>query len=180
MAKKKATSEDKEFIARVRAFFAKYEKFKNIEARYKELQTQFYSDMDDYFSELSRGRRSATFSDINGDDLVVTKVDKIKIVWFPEKLKKKVEKRIWKQLIVKHYEVVDMAGLVAYLKSCNVDPMIFKSFIEVTESVDEKAVEALSDRGDLRVSDIAGCYATQDSKPFYRLKRRSRHEGDEL
>lgn len=156
----------------VRSFFKRYEKFKAIEAQYKELQSEFNDDMDHYFDGLARNRKFAKFEDSNGDVLVVTRVAPTKIEWFPEKLKARVTKPIWKQLCKKHYEVVDMPGLIKYLKTCSVDPKVFKMFVEVTESVDEQAIERLGDIGKLAPHNIAGCYMVKSSKPYYKLKRK--------
>lgn len=155
------------------SFFKKYESFKESEKAYKHMQVQFNAEMDTYFGTLSGARKSDTFEDSNGDLLVVTKVSPTKIEWIPEKLKARVAKPVWKKLVKKRYEIVDMAGLVRYLKSCGVNPIIFKGFIEVTETVDEKQIERLGDLGELTPHNIAGCYVVKSSKPYYKLKRKS-------
>lgn len=156
----------------VRSFFKRYEKFKAIEEQYKELQSEFNEDMDSYFDRLAANRKTAKFEDTNGDVLSVTRVAPTKIEWIPEKLRARVTKPIWKQLVKKHYEVINMPGLIKYLKSRGVDPIIFRSFIEVTETVDEKAIERLGDIGKLTPHNIAGCYMVKSSKPYYKLKRK--------
>lgn len=156
----------------VQSFFKKHEKFKAIETQYKQLEVEFNEEMDSYFGSMSNRRKSETFQDTNGDGLMVTKAERTHIEWLPEKLKARVERSVWKKLVVKHYEVSDMDGLIRYLKSCGVDPQIFKSFIEVTETVDEKAVERLGDLGELTPHNIAGCYLVKSSKPYYKLKRK--------
>jgi len=156
----------------VRSFFKRYEKFKAIEKQYKELQSEFNESMDNYFDQLAANRKTVRFEDINGDVLSVTRVAPTRIEWIPEKLRARVTKPVWKQLVKKHYEVIDMPGLIKYLKSCGVDPTIFKSFVEVTETVDEKAIERLGDVGKLTPHNIKGCYIVKISKPYYKLKRK--------
>lgn len=155
------------------SFFKWYESFKESEKQYKYMQEKFNAEMDAHFNTLSGARKNDTFEDSNGDLLVVTKVSPTKIEWIPEKLKARVTKPVWKKLVKKRYEIVDMAGLVRYLKSCGVNPVIFKGFIEVTETVDEKQIERLGDLGELTPHNIAGCYVVKSSKPYYKLKRKS-------
>ena len=96
----------------VRSFFKRYEKFKTIEEQYKELQSEFNENMDSYFDRLAANRKTAKFEDTNGDVLSVTRVAPTKIEWIPEKLRARVTKPIWKQLVKKHYEVINMPGLI--------------------------------------------------------------------
>lgn len=173
---KKVDPEFDRLTSIVQLFFKKHEKFKSVEAQYKELEAEFNAEMDSYFRSMANHRKSETFCDTNGDNLVVTKVEWAHIEWLPEKLKARVTKPVWKKLVIKHYEVSDVAGLIQYLKGFGVDPMVFKSFIEVTETVDEKAIERLGDLGELTPHNIAGCYLVKSSKPYYKLKRKP---GDE-
>lgn len=161
----------------VRAFFKRHEKYKAIESQYKALQAEFTEAMDEYFGSLSAGRKNALFEDIDGDLIQVSKVERTTIEWLPEKLRKRVTLPVWRKLVRKHYEVTDMPGLIQYLKSCGVDPNIFKAFINVTETVDEKAIERLGDLGELTPHNIAGCYLVHTSKPYYKLKRKSAEDG---
>lgn len=176
----RSNNESPEFqriASNVRSFFKRHEKFEAIKAQYEELRAEFNSDMDAYYDKfLAENRKNAKFEDTNGDELIITRVAPTKIEWFPDKLRKRVTKPIWKQLVQKHYEIKDMPGLVRYLKSCGVDPNIFKMYIEVTETVDEKAIERLGDLGKLTPHNIAGCYLVKSSKPYYRLKRKSPDE----
>lgn len=174
MAQKRHEPDDSGRITKiVRSFFKAYEGFKESEKAYKQMQVQFNVEMDEHFGTLSGTRKSDTFEDSNGDLLIVTKVSPTKIEWIPEKLKARVTKQVWKKLVKKRYEIVDMKGLAQYLKSCGVNPVIFKGFIEVTETIDEKQIERLGDLGELTPHNIAGCYVVKSSKPYYKLKRKS-------
>lgn len=174
MAQKQHNADERNRITDVvRLFFETYESFKESEKQYKYMQAKFNVEMDTHFNTLSGARKSDMFEDSNGDLLVVTKVSPTKIEWIPEKLKARVTKPVWKKLVKKRYEIVNMDGLVRYLKSCGVNPIIFKGFIEVTETVDEKQIERLGDLGELTPHNIAGCYVVKSSKPYYKLKRKS-------
>lgn len=55
-----------------------------------------------------------------------------------------------KLVIDKSYTITDINRLIIYLKSCDVDPKAFKSFINVTKTVDEKKLDKLADLGLIR------------------------------
>lgn len=176
---RKQVEVDKKLLKIVRGFFKAKDDFETYENSYKLERNAFYESMDKYFNGFSGSKKSETFEDANGDLLVVTKVSPTKIEWIPEKLKARVTKFVWKKIVRKRYEVNNMAGLVSYLKTCGVNPIIFKGFIEVTETVDEKAIERLGDLGELTPHNIAGCYVISSSKPYYRLQRKKVQVGQE-
>lgn len=101
--------------------------------------------------------------------LNVTRVRRQKVVWFLDKLKKKLNKEIYKDVVKKTYTVNDMQGLVKYLKSCGVDAKKFKKFINVSEEANETKLDYLYDTGKLSKKDIAGCYEVLMSEPYIRL-----------
>jgi hypothetical protein len=101
--------------------------------------------------------------------LQVTRVRRQKVIWLLDKLKKKLSKEMYKDVVKKTYTINDMQGLVRYLKSCGVDAKKFKKFINVSEEADETKLDYLYDTGKLNKKDIAGCYEVQMSEPYIRL-----------
>lgn len=161
----------KEYTDLVYNYFKQQANFKKNEAEYKKCQIEFNEKMNEYFDGLSVNRRkNASFKLSNGNVIKVTRVAPAKINWLPDKLRSKVTKPIWKQIAKKRYEISDIDGLISYLKTCNVNPKIFKSFIEVTETIDSKSIERLSELGKIKTNDIKGCYIVECSKPYYKLK----------
>lgn len=148
-------------------FFHLKEEHDQSQKEFDEQKKTFYEMMGEYFSK--NGGSSAKFEDdgFAGGQLVVKKVEKTSIEWDAEKLEKRVEKSIAKQVIKKQYRISDMQGLIQYLRSCGVDPTIFKKFILVDKTVDEKAVDRLGDTGQLTVKQISGCYVVKSQKPYF-------------
>ena len=89
------------------------------------------------------------------------------MVFNADKLEKVLGKKISDNVIIKKYEIVDMFGLIAYLKECNVDPKIFKSFLSVTKSVDVKELERLDELGKISIEQLNGCYTVNKQKPYF-------------
>ena len=102
----------------------------------------------------------------NPKKLHVTRARRKKVVWNVEMLKERLSKDKRKAVIKKEYAIADIDGLVSYLKSCGVAPKKFKSFLNVTETVDEKTLNNLFDVGVVTKTDVKGCYDIEMSEPY--------------
>lgn len=101
--------------------------------------------------------------------LNVTRVRTKKVTWLLDKLKQKVGKDIYSDVVNKTYTVNDMQGLIRYLKTCGVDPKKFKRFIDVTEELDETKFDTYYETGALKTKDIEGCYTVKMGEPYIRI-----------
>lgn len=101
--------------------------------------------------------------------LNVTRVRTKKVTWLLDKLKQKVGKDIYSEVVNKTYTVNDMQGLARYLKTCGVDPTKFKRFIDVTEELDETKLDTYYETGALKTKDIEGCYTVKMGEPYIRI-----------
>lgn len=101
--------------------------------------------------------------------LNVTRVRTKKVTWLLDKLKQKVGKDIYSEVVNKTYTVNDMQGLIRYLKTCGVDPKKFKRFIDVTEELDETKLDNYYETGALKTKDIEGCYTVKMGEPYIRI-----------
>lgn len=128
--------------------------------------TQLPKDQNNSFEiELDEGETYYT----NHVKLRVTNVRTKKVTWMLNKLKQKLGKDVYKDVVRKTYTVNDMQGLIKYLKTCGVDPKKFKKFIEVTEELDETKLDTYYETGALKKEDIAGCYDVKMGDPHIRL-----------
>ena len=128
------------------------------------------------FSNLKNGENSFTVKLDNGMDfysnpvtVTVTKVRRKKITWDLEALRKKLSKEKFTTVVNKEYTVVDMPGLVKYLKTCGVDAKKFKKFINVSETLDETKLDTMYETGKLKQEEIRGCYTVGVSEPYFRI-----------
>ncbi len=128
------------------------------------------------FSNIKNGENSFTVKLDNGMDfysnpvtVTVTKVRRKKITWNIEELKKKLSKEKFTTVVNKEYTVIDMPGLVKYLKSCGVDAKKFKKYISVSETLDETKLDTMYETGKLKQEEIRGCYTVGISEPYFRI-----------
>lgn len=105
----------------------------------------------------------------NPTKVIVTRIRTKKVLWFVEKLKEKLDKKTYNEIVDKTYTINDMEGLIKYLKSCGVDAKKFKKFIEVNEEVDETKFNNLYDRGEIKKKQIEDCYEVKLGEPYIRI-----------
>lgn len=154
----------------VLGYTQKNTKFKKIQAQFTELKEQFYSDMEDYFScnDIDSEGIEIDYTDerVSEGRLTVKKIQKSSVEFDADKLEKVLGEE-FNAVIIKRYEVTDMAGLVAYLKECGCDPKIFKSFIQTTKSVDTKELDRLEEIGKITAAQVKGYYEVKPQKPYF-------------
>lgn len=107
-----------------------------------------------------------------GDDtfLTVSKVQKAKITWNISKLRSVLGKEVSKRVIDKRYTIVNMQGLIEYLKSCGVDSQKFKSFISTEETVNVKELDQMEQLGKVKREDLKSCYSVKLQDPYYSVR----------
>lgn len=154
-------------------FYDKSQKFKAVKAKFESIKSDFDENMDELFD--GHNYRSMTVTSHNVADgepnqLKVSKVERTSIRWDIEKLRKRFPGHVFKRMVKKEYRVVGMPQLVQYLKSCGVDPNIFKQFIVVDETVDPDAIDQLGNLGVISSQQISGCYVVDCAKPYYTVK----------
>lgn len=157
-----------ECIKSVRKFFEKQARFKKIQAEFNEMKAQFYSDMESYFeAEQIEGATTFESDEFADGDLQVTRTQKSSVEFNADKLEKALGKKLAKSVVLKQYQIIDMDGLIAYLKECNVDPSIFKSFLSVTKTVDTKELDRLEELGKVTLEQVKGCYSVKRQSPYF-------------
>lgn len=101
--------------------------------------------------------------------LRVNKIRRKTIVWNLDKLKKKLEKKVYNKIANKTYTINDMNGLVKYLKTCGVDAKKFKKYIDVSEELNEDSLNNLYETGEIKKEEVAGCYELICGEPYIKL-----------
>ena len=101
--------------------------------------------------------------------LNVTRIRTKRVTWLLDKLKQKLGKDIYKDVVDKTYTINDIQGLIKYLKSCGVDAKKFKKFIDVDETLNETKLNTYYETGALKKSDIEGCYDVKMGEPYIKL-----------
>ena len=127
--------------------------------------TNLPKDQNSFEIELDEGAGYYT----NHVRLNVTKIRTKKVTWLLDKLKQKLGKETYNDVVDKTYTINDIQGLIKYLKTCGVDPKRFKKFIDVTEELDETKLNTYYETGALKKENIEGCYDVKMGEPYIRL-----------
>lgn len=151
-------------------FHKKQTEFKDIQSQFTDEKAKFNSLMESFF-ESEALDKSVVFTNNNLDgereSYTVTRVQKLSVDFDPEKLEKVLTKDIAKNVILKKYEIVEIDGLIAYLKECGVDPKIFKSFLHISKSIDSVELDRLEEIGKISREQVEGCYTVKRQKPYF-------------
>ena len=163
-------------------FYEKQTEFKDIQSQFTEEKAKFSSLMEDFF-ESEALDKSVVFTNygVSGEreNYTVNRVQKLSVDFDPEKLEKTLSKDIAKSVILKKYEIVDIDGLIAYLKECGVDPKIFKSFLHISKSIDSVELDRLEEIGKISREQVEGCYTVKRQKPYFTVSvKRGNDDGE--
>lgn len=161
----------------VRKLYEAQQEKKKFDKYYEEVRKKEQLMISNFmFTNLPKGQNSfeieldegATYY-ANHVKVNVTRVRTKKITWLLDKLKQKLGKEIYNDVVDKTYTINDMQGLIEYLKTCGVDPKKFKKFIDVEEKLNETKLNIFYETGALRKSEIEGCYTVKMGEPYIRI-----------
>lgn len=167
MARRKSKLNSEECKQAIANFFQKQKKFKQIQTRFGEIKTDFYNDMEDYFKCNNINGKLTIDCGVNIGDLVVTRIQSSRVEFSPDKLEKALGKELARDVVQRHYEIIDMIGLITYLKECGANPKVFKSFISVHKTVNTKELDRLEELGMITAEQIKGCYTIKSQNPYF-------------
>lgn len=167
MARRKSKLNSEECIQAITTFVQKQKKYKQIQTRFSEIKANFYNDMEDYFECNNIDGKLTIDSGIDAGKFTVTRVQSTKVEFNADKLEKALGKELSQSVIQKHYEIVDMNGLITYLKECGINPKVFKSFISVHKTVNMKELDRLEELGKITAEQIRGCYTIKSQNPYF-------------
>lgn len=150
---------------------------------------EFYEVMDRYFeSKEAHGASKITFTVVYDDEdstravggeYKVTKVSRRKVVFNAKKLKNKIGKEKFNKVSETQWNCFDIGGLARYVKSLGGEFDVFKSFFNITQVVDDKAIDKLSETGEITAEDIEGCYSVNEGKPWYKVSFKAAEDDEE-
>lgn len=175
--KKKSNYTKEQFIPFVKEFYNEQKEFKETQERFNTIKQLFYNDAEELFNYEGISKLVIDNDDLEGNELVVNKVQKTSVIFDVDALENNLSKKMCKDVIDKSYTITDINRLIVYLKSCGVDPKVFKSFINVNKTVDEKKLDKLADLGLINKEQFEGCYTLKRQKPYFIVKmKRGKHD----
>ena len=175
--KKKPNYTKEQFIPFVKEFYNEQKEFKEKQERFNTIKQLFYNDAEELFNYEGISKLVIDNDDLEGNELVVNKVQKTSVIFDIDALENNLSKEMCKDVIDKSYTITVINRLIVYLKSCGVDPNVFKSFINVNKTVDEKKLDKLANLGLIRKEQLEGCYTLKRQKPYFTVKmKRGKHD----
>ena len=163
-------------------FRSKQTEFKEVQSQLNDEKERFNSVMEGFFEEESLDKSmSFIVEGVNGESekYTVTRVQKVNVDFDPEKLEKALPREVSKNVVRRSYEIIDIDGLIGYLKECGVDPKIFKSFLHIFKSVDVDELNRLEEIGKITKDQVEGCYTVQRRKPYFTVSvKRGQNNGE--
>ena len=172
--KKKPNYTKEQFIPFVKEFYNEQKEFKEKQERFNTIKQLFYNDAEELFNYEGIDKLVVDNEDLKGNELVVNKVQKTSIVFDIDALENNLSKEMCKDVIDKSYTITDINRLIIYLKSCGVNPKVFKSFLNVTKTVDSKKLDKLADLGLISEKQLEGCYTIKKNNPYFTVRARGR------
>lgn len=157
----------------VRNFYNKQREFSDIKKAFDQLKKSFEKEMGLVFEKSETDSVSFSVgSDYEDELFVVKKRCRTYIKWNFQKLAINLGSKLFKQVVNKKYTVNNMLGLIEYLKSCNVDPNIFKKYIDVEYSLNEAELDNLELLGKVKAEQLEGCFNLSFSRPWYSVEKK--------
>lgn len=161
---KKSNVNDKQAFQDVLEMYRNKQRFEQLEAQYKQEKEKLSTRIRNYM--YSHGYSSFDFRSREFGNVKVNHVVRKMIKWDVTKLKAKLSPELCAEIIEKEYYISDIQGLVKYLKSCGVNPKKFKRYLIITEKVNQKKMDELSEIGDITASDVEGCYELKEANGY--------------
>lgn len=154
-------------------FFKRKQEVAKINKDFENLKECFYSNMQEYYDlqHIERTKTKLTCKD--GDDeqvLQITRAQRVTVNFDADKVSKAIGKENVKKVIIKKYSVLDMPGLIEYVKELGADPQEFKKFFNISKSVDKTELDQLEELGEIKASQLEGCYEIVKGDPYFLVK----------
>lgn len=106
-------------------------------------------------------KQAADTTSIEVDNIVASKRERIDINYLPEKLRQKLDKRLFKKVTNRTYFIKDIDGLVELLREAGIKPKQFKQLIDVAINVNKEELKKMYELGEITKADLDGCYTAK-------------------
>jgi hypothetical protein len=165
-------SENKKVVSAIYALDEMNEKFKAMKKKYETKKEIYEREIKNFM--FINGIDGIRFMDVklNKVKYDVKLVKNKKVIFDAEKLEQAIaDKELLNEIIVKKYEIIDINGLVEYLKSCGVNPKKFKQYIRVEKSVDTATLDRLFDVGEIKMQDVKDTYTIKENAGYIKISK---------
>ena len=179
MNTKKTIKFPKEIVQSIKTLYETKQKITQAMAEAKKIEKKETLNISNWmFSNLPEGQESFVVDlgqydnyNFGENKLRVTKTRTKKIIWDVSKLKEKLSKDLFKRVTDKTYYIVDMEGLVRYLKKCGVNPKKFKMYVSSDIEVNEQKLDEAFQNEEIDMKQLEGCYSLKLGEPYMRMTK---------
>ena len=158
---------------RIKFYWESKRTFDATQRSFNEEKTDFKHEMDKYFDLLADDEGKIMIDlreEIRGIKKVICqRISQVQVSFNVNKLKKVLTKKQQKSVIRKHYKVNNWPGLLNLLKESGVEWKEFLKYVEVSEDVDEAALEKLVELGEVNADKIVDCSKATVKTQYYKL-----------
>lgn len=167
--------DEKQYLRDALLFF--YESKVNYEKHtesFNNIKSEFESDMDLYFEKYAnengeiRLKTTDTYAGVIG--IKVKKVSPTKVKINPKTFILRCKDKVLKKKIIHNgYQVIDIMGLLKFLKKQGITYKDVKTFIKRVPTVDYEALDNAVELGEIDADFVKGCSEVEFRKPYYRF-----------
>ncbi|MCR5587487.1 MAG: hypothetical protein K6F77_08140 [Lachnospiraceae bacterium] len=158
---------------RIKFYWESKRTFETTQRSFNEEKFDFKQEMDKYFDLVSDDDNKFTVdlrAEVKGVKKVVCqRISQVEVTFNTNKLKDVLNKKQQKSVIRKHYQVNNWPGLLGFLKESGVEWKEFIKYVDVSETVDEAALEKLVELGEVDTDEIIECSNSRIKTQYYKL-----------
>lgn len=114
--------------------------------------------------------KAETDESIGGMDVLAKLSERINVSYNVPALEAKFEKEVLNEFVVSKYVITDIEKLKTLVREAGILASDFKSCIRVDKEVDKEALKRMHQLGDIKVSDLRGCYTAKITKSISLVK----------
>lgn len=158
---------------RIKFYWESKRTFDATQRSFNEEKIDFKHEMDKYFDLLADEDGKIMIDlreEIRGiKRIICQRVSQVQVSFDTNKLRKVLTKKQQKSVIRKHYKVNNWPGLLNLLKESGVEWKEFLKYVEVSEDVDEAALEKLVELGEVNTEELIDCSEAKVKTQYYKL-----------
>lgn len=164
-------------LEKIEAFVKAKNEFEAVESAFKIVKKQFYAYVEKSINTSKIDKKIEVPNVDNSGDYILTRVQRVKVTWDAEKTEaalKNTDKELCAEIVQKELTLADKKGFVEYAKSLGADPKKLFSFFVVNKTIDEKALNRLTEVGAIDETKLCGCYDVKAEEPYWRVVYKER------
>lgn len=158
---------------RIKFYWESKRTFEATKRSFEEEKFDFTQQMNKYFDSVADDDNKFMVdlrTEIKGVKKVVCqRISQVEVKFDVNKLKDVLTKKQQKAVIKKHYKVNNWPGLLNLLKESGVEWKEFLKYVDISETVDEAALEKIVELGEVDTDEIIDCSESRIKCQYYKL-----------